>query len=605
MTHKNPPVGFDFSGYATRYDVRCRDGRTIKPGAFAHFDGKQVPMLWHHGHHSPENVLGHGILEARPDGLYMYGFFNGTKPAQHAATLVSKKNVNSLSIFANDLVEVDKVVSHGTVREVSLVLSGANEQARIEYVNMEHDGYDDPTDAVIFIGGKLETPAKQLAHSDTMTVGDVLETFSELENAALAATIDFATTGKLASQVDEEPDPNSPSMDEILDGMTDEKRNVFNYLVGESVDDDLEHDAFEAGDHMKRNIFEPQDEYEEEFDNFMSHDALNDALAEARDGKSSLAETVISHAKAYGVDEPTILFPDGYTNVNGAPEFIERDRAWVGSFLGKAKYLPFSRIKTVHADITADEARARGYVTGDEKVAEVIKLMKRTTDPTTIYKKQEMDRDDMIDITDFATAVWLKAEMREMLKEELGRACLVGDGRDPADAHKIDEDRIRPIMTDADMYSHKVTLANGLAITAVIDAVAGSMQFYKGAGSPTFFTTESFLSEMFTLRDADGRRMYSSLGQLAGELRVSNIVTVDILDGVQRDVNGDGSVMNELLGIVVNPSDYAIGSDKGGKTTFFDDFDIDFNKLKYLYESRQSGALRRYKSALVIEMLTA
>ena len=578
---------FDFSGYATKHGLKCSDGRTILKDAFKHQDGKTVPLVWQHLHDDPGNILGHAILENRDDGVYCYGKFNSTEAGSKARELVTHGDISSLSIYANQLQEKAKQVMHGAIREVSLVLSGANPGATIDNLSFAHtDGSftDAEDEALISFGIKLahandgESNEDDEGEDDKKTVADVFETLTEEQKTVVYAMIAQAL-GDSESKPAEKDDKSAQHSDE----------------------DDLDHSNKEGANIMKHNVFDQTAQTPEK--NVLTHDQLMNIVQGAKK-HGSLKDSFIAHAEDYGFDPIDILFPDArYTNTNG-PEIIKRDDTWVSTLLNEATHTPFSRIKTGVADITADEARAKGYVTGSLKKEEIIPLMKRVTLPTTIYKKQKLDRDDMVDITDFDVVIWLKREMRGMLDEELARAILIGDGRDVSDEDKINEQNIRPIALDNDsVYVHRIAMDNDVKTDAVIDDAIRARKFYKGSGVPTLYTSTDLLTEMLLVKDAMGRRLYANVTELASVLRVSKIVEVELLNEAFRKVSDTQA--NQILGIIVNMKDYTIGADKGGQVAMFDDFDIDYNQYKYLIETRVSGALTRPKSAVVLEKLPA
>lgn len=584
---------YDFSGYATKNDVRCADGRTIRKDAFKDCDGMIVPIVWMHQHDSPFNVLGHALLENRDDGVYAYGKFNNSDEGKAVKTRVDNGDLKSLSIYANNLKQHGGDVVHGVIREVSVVLAGANPEATIEFVDLAHGDDGELTEAVIMMPEQNLIGDKALAHADgkSETGGD-----------------------KMAN--------NKRTVQEVLDSMNEEQRMVSNFLIdrafeeGAKAADDTEEDENEDKNDkeetsMKHNVFEgdtPQ--------NSLSHADFQKIMVDAKrlgSMKAAVAEHiengVLSHAvynhdasgneaaeQTYGIADINYLFPDART-INNTPDFIQRERTWVDDVMGGVHHTPFSRIKSIHANITMDEARARGYLKGNMKREEVFSLLKRTTEPHTVYKKQKMDRDDTIDITDFDVIAWLKQEMRWMLDEELARAFLIGDGRLASDDDHIDENHIRPIWTDADLYAVKKDVAAGddESTTAknFIRAAIKARKDYKGSGNPTLFCTEDLLTDMLLLEDGIGHLLYQSEAQLATTLRVRKIVTVPVMENL-TDANG-----KELLGIIVNLTDYNVGADKGGAVEMFDDFDIDYNQMKYLIETRCSGALTKPYSALV------
>ena len=608
---------FDFSGYATKNDLKCSDGRTILKDAFAHQDGAQVPLVWQHVHNDPLNVLGHAILENREDGVYCYGTFNNTTAGQNAKELVAHGDISSLSIYANQLQEKGKNVLHGAIREVSLVLSGANPGAFIENLSFAHgDGtfVTDDTEAIISMDLALShaddaPPAKE--SSDDKTVAEVFDTLNEEQKnvvyALIAQALDDAGDDVQHDDDDEESIEHADgekTVKDVFDTLNEDQKTVVYALIAEAIDqaDDGDIKHYEEGDTtMKNNVFDKSTEPANR--NALSHAQIGEIVADAK-RCGSLKESFIQHAETYGLDPINVLFPDArYTDENG-PQTLKREDSWVTIFLSECTHTPFSRIKTVIADITADNARAKGYVTGSLKKEEIVPLLKRVTTPTTIYKKQKLDRDDIVDITDFDVVIWLKQEMRGMLNEELAVASLIGDGRDPSDEDKINEGNIRPIIRDNDsMYIHRGSVAHIATTDEVIDEFIRMRKFYKGSGNPTLWVSTDLLTEMLLIKDGMQRRVYSSVQELANVLRVSKIVEVEPLNGATRKV--DETHTNEILGVVVNAKDYTIGADKGGQVAMFDDFDIDYNQQKYLIETRVSGALTRPKSALVLERLPA
>ena len=561
-------MDYDFSGWATKANLKCSDGRVIMKDAFRDNDGKTVPLVWNHQHNDVNEVLGHAMLENRDDGVYAYCSLNDSDSGQTAKELIKHGDVNSLSIYANQLKQKSNQVIHGNIREVSLVLAGANPGAFIDSIIMHGEESDD--EAVIY----NDAEGLELSHEDKP------EQIKE--------------EPKMADKPAEEK-----TVKDVFDTLTEEQKNVVYAIIGQALEDagvGDETDDEEEPD-MKHNVFD-QDTYQEE--NVLSHDAMETII---NDGKryGSLKESFLAHAGDYGIDNIDYLFPDAQT-MNNTPEFIQRDMGWVSTVMNGVHHTPFSRIKSVFADITEDEARARGYMKGKLKKEEVFSLLKRTTTPTTIYKKQKLDRDDVIDITDFDVVAWLKSEMRMMLDEEIARAILIGDGRLSSSDDKINEQNIRPIYNDAELYTiqAKVTVASTATdddkAKAVIKAAVKARKDYKGSGNPTFFTTEDFLTDALLLEDTLGHRMYKTAAEVASAMRVSNIVTVPVMEGQKGVGNGD------LIGIIVNLNDYNVGADKGGAVNMFDDFDIDYNQQKYLIETRCSGALTKPKSAIAIEM---
>lgn len=568
----NPEKKYDFSGYATKVGLKCSDGRTILADAFEKNDGGTVPLVWMHMRHEPENILGHAHLENRKDGVYAYCSFNDSEKAKAAKEAVKHGDIKSLSIFANSLVEKGNDVIHGSIKEVSLVIAGANPAAFIDNITFQHsDGstVEDDTEAVISAldpleyAGPLDNNTATIKHNDDEeTIGDVFEKFSEKEKsvvyAMIASAIESAQEGGELQQSD-------------IKGDTSMKKNIF---------DKSKDTTNDKGPDKK-----------------LTHSEFLTIVSDAQ-RCGSLKEAFIQHD--YGIQNIDYLFPDAKT-VTSTPTFIKRDTEWVTDVFDGAHHSPFSRIKSLAADITADEARAKGYIKGKEKVDEVIALLKRSTNPTTVYKKQKLDRDDIVDITDMDVVAWLKLEMRMMLKEEIARAQLVGDGRNVSSDDKINESNIRPIYKDDALYSHRVIIKEESNTSETIDSIILSRKQYKGSGNPKFYSTPDIIGDMLLLKDSTGRRLYNTLNDLAAALRVSKIVEVPVLENISRTVDED--TVAELLGIIVNMQDYYLGADKGGAMNMFDDFDIDYNQYKYLIETRCSGALVLPYSALVIEKL--
>lgn len=586
----------DFSGYATKANIKCSDGRTILPDAFKDCDGTTVPLVWQHGHSNVDNVLGHAKLENRNDGVYAYGFFNESNAAKNAMQAVKHKDVTSMSIYANQLQQEGGNVRHGVIREVSLVLSGANPEARIDNVYVKHsDGYREELDdeAVIYSG--------ELMHSDQSGNAEPKKEENKSEDK------------------EESSDNKEETIQDVLDSMSPKQLEVTEYLVGlaanegkeenqskekseDKPDQSAQHsDTTPEGDTMNRNVFEKNGGEAKQFkasDNVLSHSEIKSIFEDAQNNTKSLHQSILAHAesKGYGVDNIEFLFPEAKA-LQDTPEFISRQMDWVNDVLSGAKKVPFSRIKTVYADITHDEARAKGYITGNMKKEEYFGLAKRETHPTTIYKKQKLDRDDIIDVTTMDIVAWLWAEMRVMLNEEIARAILFGDGRDVDDEDKIDEKKIRPIATDHEFFTHKIFVKKDIKAEEMVEAVIRAKKYYKGSGNLTLFTSEDLITEMLLEKDQLGRRLYSDEGALRSALRVNKIVTTDILD---PDTMDPKSRIAGLRAILVNMNDYVIGTDKGGEITRFDDFDIDYNQYKYLLEGRMSGSLTKRKSAIAI-----
>lgn len=616
---------YDFGGYATRNDILCSDGRTIRKDAFKDNDGATVPLVWNHDHNDPMNVLGHAVLENRNDGVYAYCTFNDTDSGKTAKMLVEHGDIDSLSIYANQLKQHAGDVVHGNIREVSLVLAGANSGARIDTHGIEHGDDGDYESAVIYHdadgvylnddseenqnGEETMLHSNNLQHADSSdgeTVGDIIKSMTDEQRNVLYALVGMAMDGKLNENSDEEEDDDSA-----------EQSDNSGEIVG--------HDD---GDTMKHNVF---DDSSTNTEDTIEH---SDVLAAIADGKRygsmreafeahDLGDIAISHAgtdygittygskagstggATYGINNVDFLFPD-VRNVTNQPVFIKRDTAWVSGVMSETTHTPFSRIRSVFADITEDDARARGYIKGKMKKEEVFTLLKRSTTPTTIYKKQKMDRDDVVDITDFDVIAWLKSEMRGMLDEEIARAILVGDGRLSSSDDKINEQNIRPIWTDEDLYTIKYSvpvdsaskIGDPSTTANLIDGAVRARKNYRGSGMPKFYTTTDFLTECLLLKDAEGYRLYKNVSELAQAMRVSEIVEVPVLENLKRTA---GSTTYNLTGLIVNLKDYTVGSDRGGSVAMFDDFDIDYNQQKYLIETRCSGALTVPYSAIALE----
>ena len=577
---------YDFSGWATRNNIKCSDGRTILKDAFKQHDGQTVPLVWNHQHNESANVLGHAVLENRDEGVYAYCTFNDTEAGKNAKLLVEHGDVTALSIYANQLKQKGSNVMHGTIREVSLVLAGANPGAFIDSVIRHGEFCED--EAVIYTGEELT-----LQHADDKP-SDKEDKVDEKDEKG---------DGKV--------DKNEKTIKDVVDSMSEEQKNVLYALVGQALEGkEMAQSAIEENENnieenggeqeMKHNVFEGR---ETENNNVLSHDAMETIFKDAK-RYGSLKESFLAHAENYGIKDIEWLFPDA-KNVNVPPDFIKRDDSYVQKVMKGVHHVPFSRIKSMHADITADQARAKGYIKGKLKKEEVFTLLKRTTTPTTIYKKQKLDRDDVVDITDFDVVAWLKMEMRMMLDEEIARAILVGDGRLSSDDDKINEMCIRPIASDADLYCVKAPVSVAATATddeiakAFIRTVIKSRKEYKGSGSPTLFTTEDVITNCLLLEDKNGRVIYDTVDKLATALRVKEIVAVEVMETAKTKVNEEEK---PLLAIMVNLVDYYVGADKGGAINMFDDFDIDYNQQKYLMETRCSGALVKPYSAVAVAL---
>ena len=570
---------FDFSGWATRNNLKCSDGRTIRKDAFKDNNGQKVPLVWNHQHNEPFNILGHALLENREEGVYAYCTFNDTEAGQNAKQLVEHGDVSALSIYANQLKQHGGDVIHGSIREVSLVLAGANPGAFIDSIICH--GEESEEEAIIYTGEDIS-----LSHAD---------------NEEMKEEKPMEDTKKVENKTD------NKTVKDVFDTLTEEQKTVVYALIGQALesagatDENDEND--EEDNNMKHNVFD-QDEMMQ--GNALSHSDMEEIFSDAK-RTGSLKEAFLAHNATYGIDQIDTLFPEPKT-MNTPPEFIKRDTNWVAGVINGVHHTPFSRIKSMFANITEDEARAKGYIKGKLKKEEVFTLLKRTTTPTTIYKKQKLDRDDIIDITGFDVVAWIKSEMRMMLDEEIARAILVGDGRLTSDDDHINEANIRPIWKDDDLYTIKTKITVSASATdddkakAVIKAAVKSRKDYKGSGNPVLYTTEDFLTNCLLLEDTQGYRLYKSEQDVATAMRVSRIITVPVMENLSR--TDSESKTRNLVGIIVNLNDYNVGADKGGAVNMFDDFDIDYNQQKYLMETRCSGALIKPYSAIALEMVT-
>jgi len=597
-----PKIKFDFSGYATKHGLKCTDGRTIVKGAFKHQDGQTVPLVWQHLYNDPSNILGHVVLEHRDDGVYCYGKFNDTEVGKHAKQLVRHGDISSLSIYANQLKEQTKQVLHGAIREVSLVLSGANPGAHIDNVSFAHaDGTStiDESEAIIYSG--IEFTHDSDSHERDTRDSDLLAGFTDEQKKIVEAIIMHTMHEDYEGFLQHNEEDDDKTVQDVFDTFSEEQKTVVYYLIETALQvqekEVKQSDINGKGDsNMKLNVFDKSTQ--EASRNTLTHDQMASIISGAKK-HGSLKESFLTHATEYGFDPVDILFPDAKDVTSGGPEVIKRDTTWVDDVLVNTNHTPFSRIRTRVANLTAEEARAKGYVTGTLKKDDVIPLLKRVTTPTTIYKKQKLDRDDMIDITDFEVVVWLKKEMRESLNEELARAILLSDGRSVADEDKINELNIRPIaMDDDNVFVHRVSVKNDETVDNIIDEFIRARKYYKGSGVPALYVSTDLLTEMLLLKDQFGHRLYKTVQELASVLRVSRIVEVEPMNDAFRTVGTDAY---QILGIVVNLKDYTVGADKGGQVAMFDDFDIDYNQYKYLIETRASGALTKPKSALIVE----
>ena len=614
------PTGYDFCGWASKNDLLCSDGRTIRRGAFASDDGKKVPMVYQHQHTSIDNVLGHAILENRDEGMYAYCYLNESDTGKMAKELVRHGDICAMSIYANKLKQIGNDVVHGEIKEVSLVLAAANPGAAIESVVLEHSDGSTEEEAIIYSGE--DTQYKILSHAETptqtssdKTVNDILNGMSEAKKNVL-----YYMLAKV-SETDEEAEDDDVIEDsdirhadvsggrtiqDIFDTFTSDEKKVAFFLIGQAIKEsgsmeqsDIPNidDESEENDTMKHNVFENNQIENDE--TVLSHAEIEEIF---RDTKQY--GTLKNSALAHGVTNIEYLFPDAKT-VTPTPELIKRNDDWVSKVMGSVHRTPFSRIKSTAANLTEDDARAKGYIKGNLKKDEVFSLLKRTTEPTTIYKKQKLDRDDVVDITDFDVVAWIKSEMRMMLNEEIARAILIGDGRLTSSDDKIPEDHIRPVAFDSALYTVpvEVTVATGATdddkAKAIIRSIIKGRKEYKGSGNPVMYTTEDVLTDMLLMEDKMGRVVYDSVTKLATALRVSEIVTVPVMEGL-KDSEG-----NAVIAVIVNLADYNVGADRGGEVNMFDDFDIDYNAMKYLIETRCSGALTKPYSALAVKLKTA
>lgn len=545
---------YDFSGYATKSGIKCSDGRVINKDAFKHCDGKKVPLVYQHDHNNINQVLGNVVLEHREDGVYGYGTFNDTQAGRDAKAMVEHGDLEYLSIYANKIQQNGQVVMHGNIREVSLVLAGANPGARIDNLAIQHDDYDEPIEDEVIIYS-----------------GDVIHAEGGSEESPKQS--------------------RGSSIQEVFNAMTEEQKNVVYALVGMALEGDGEGDVKQSeggDDNMSYNVFQDN----EAEGRTLTHDEISQIFTDAQK-MGSLRDSVLMHADDYGITNIDMLFPEAQ-NVNGTtPEFIKRKTEWVDGVLNGCRHSPFSRIKMTYADITLDTARAKGYVKGNMKKEEFFSLSKREVGPTTIYKKQKLDRDDIIDITNFDVVAWIKAEMRLMLDEEIARAILIGDGREVDDDDKINNKCLIPIVEEAPLYATKVELPASATPDEEIDAMIKAMDEFDGTGTPNLYLPRQRLIDYKLIKDKNGRRIYSSDSEIANLIGVGRMVEVPVMKGVKIDGK-------ELVGIIVNLADYTIGADKGGQINFFDDFDIDYNQYKYLYETRISGCLTKMKSAVIV-----
>lgn len=630
---------YDCSGWATKANMLCSDGRTIRKNAFEECDGKTVPVIWNHEHNDPNAVLGHAVLENRDNGVYAYISFNNTEAGKNAKILVQHKDVDRLSIWANKLKQMGGDVIHGVIREVSLVLAAANPGAVIDSVIAHGDSTDE--EAIICCGEYIEF-IDELAHSDggtkgetevgtdnkeqkpaakkndEKTVADAFNTLTEEQKTVVYAMIgqaledagagtDNKDKGEVKHAASEDGSAASDeTIADVFNTLTDKQKTVVYAMIGQALEDagvdtdDVEHSEEGETDFMKYNVFDKETKTQDQ--EILAHSEFQEIIREAR-RRGSLKDAFLEH----GITDIDTLFPDAQT-IDKTPGFIQRDNGWVAGVMAAVHKTPFSRVKSIFADITEDEARAKGYIKGKQKKDEVFKMLKRVTTPVTVYKKQSLDRDDMLDITDFDMIPWLKQEMRMMLDEELARAYLFGDGRSTSAEDKINEQNIRPVWTDDDVYTVKSEIAITKATTAeekaqaFIKACIKSRKAYKGSGNPTMYMSEDMLTDCLLLEDKTGRVIYDTVEKLATRLRVNKIVPVPVMEGLSRI---KGANTHFLAGLYVNLTDYNVGTDRGGDVTMFDDFDIDFNKQKYLIETRCSGAMCKPYGAVAIEFVQA
>lgn len=608
--------GYDFAGYATRNDVRCTDGTVIRKGCFSAMDGQTVPMVYQHNHTGIDNVIGHAELEERPDGMYCYAFCNDTDAGRTAKEIVRHGDVNAFSIWANQIKRNRDDILHGEIKEVSLVLSGADRTALIDTI-VEHDDMGGEQAEIQFLGGYAE----MISHSNLEADDEDDKEAEEKETNESKEEEPKKEEKEVAAENKNSNAGGERTVQDVLNTFNDEQRKVLEFIVGKAIEDakgKSNTDDDEEDDEVKHNVFDAG--YSSQ--NYISHDdmvalvskgkkmgSLRDAIEDAyEDGTLAHADydgmTPATGSQTYGFNDPDFLFPDAKA-LNTTPEFIKRNTDWIEKVMSGTHHTPFSRVKSVFADITEDQARAKGYIKGKQKKEEVFSLLKRATDPQTIYKKQKLDKDDIDDITDFSVVAWIKAEMQEMLREEVARAILMGDGRLADDDDKIKEDHIRPVYNDVDLFTIKVPVEvaadadESTKAKALMRAAIKARKDYKGSGNPTFYSTDDELTNMLLLENGIGERLYKSEAEVATAIRAKEIVTVEPMEGLQIETDaGDGKTKYPVAGILVNMVDYNIGTNGGAKTDFFDDFDIDFNQYKYLYETRMSGALIKPFSAI-------
>ena len=598
---------YDFSGWATRNNIECSDGRTIMKDAFIQNDGQKVPLVWNHQHNDPNEVLGHALLENREEGVYAYCKFNDTESGQTAKKLVANGDVDKLSIYANKLKSQANKVIHGVIREVSLVLAGANPGAYIDSVVMHGEGADAEEEVVIYTDEHISV---DIEHSDEEAdEPEVIEEAEEAEsneedseeNSEISENETDNEGGETVEHSEDKKDDKT--IEEVFNTLTDEQKTLVYGLVGQALEDkeeDKKDEKKEGDDNMKHNVFEKENTNEE---TLMHSEIVANAIKDAK-RYGSMKESFMEHAAINNITDLDKVFPDAH-EINTVPKVIEEDNSWVAKVMNGVKHSPFSRVKATFGRMTEPEARAKGYIKGDKKTNIKMAFLNRVTTPTTVYIKNEIDRDDVVDITDFDIVAWQKKEMRKNLDKELALAMLLGDGRDPSDANKINPINIRPIITDNEMYTIQYTVKEGRdwkisgnsasdndSVTkGVVRAAIKSRKQYKGSGQPVFFTTEDVLNDLLLIEDQNGRVIYDSIDKLATAMRVKEIVTIPEME---REAYAD------VYGIIVNLNDYTAGADKGGSVNMFDDFDIDYNQMKYLMETRMSGALTVPYSAIVL-----
>ena len=659
-----PKKHYDFAGWATKNNIRCSDGRTIMHGAFSADNGKRVPLVWNHQHDNVRNVLGHADLEERPEGVYAYCSFNNTEHGQDAKDCVKHGDIVALSIYANQLKQNGANVIHGAIREVSLVLAGANRGAVIDSV-LEHGELSDDSAEISFVGyGDIEIhhsdldeqdddyedeelddyqeddeaeeneedDDENLQHADNgeakkeekkddgETVADVMNTLTDKQRKAVAIIIEQAiadskgdkTMSHAEGDAQNDAENDDETVEDVYNTLNEKQKKVVNFLIGEA----LKNKDSEGGSEMKHNVFEGS----ENVQNTISHAEIHEICRVGKQMGSLKAavdqayeEGVLEHAEGdYGINNIDYLFPDAKA-MTTEPELIKRDMGWVDDVFNGVHRTPFKRVKSVFADITEDEARAKGYIKGKFKKEEVFTLLKRTTDPQTIYKKQKLDKDDLEDLEDnFNVLPWIKNEMNMMFREEVARAIIIGDGRPSSSDDKIQENHIRPIYNDEDLFTVKVPVEVKSGATeddiarALIKAMVKARKQYKGTGNPTFFTTEDYLTDCLLIENTIGERLYKSEAEVATAMRASKITTVEPMENKTISITNEGrSTSYPLMGVLVNLTDYNVGAKNGGKTDFFEDFDIDFNQQKYLYEARMSGALKKPFSAISFYLVEA